>query len=111
MAFDPRTNELAILGEGSKSKTLSGLSLTVWSAQGPQLKLMHSLGMTVVRQTDDLKRLARTILHHPHFPSNFMRSPVSGAEEAIREPPPQCMPGIFPIIGILGCSLSDSRVG
>ena len=34
MAFDPRSNVLAILGEGSKSKTLPGLSLTLWSAQG-----------------------------------------------------------------------------
>ena len=45
MAFDPRSNILAILGEGSKSKTLPGLSLTLWSAQGQQLKLMNSLGM------------------------------------------------------------------
>jgi len=52
MAFDPRTNELAILGEGSKSKTLPGLSLTLWSAQGPQIKLVHSLGMTAVGQMD-----------------------------------------------------------
>ena len=46
MAFDPRSNVLAILGEGSKSKALPGLSFTLWSAQGQsQLKLLSSLGM------------------------------------------------------------------
>ena len=48
MAFDPRSNLLAVLGEGSKSKVLPGLSLALWSAQGPQLKLMSSLGMAGV---------------------------------------------------------------
>ncbi len=56
MAIDHRGGPvLAVLGEGSRSKVLPGLSLTMWSAQGAQLKLLNSCGLATVSKSQHLE--------------------------------------------------------
>ncbi|GAX79632.1 hypothetical protein CEUSTIGMA_g7073.t1 [Chlamydomonas eustigma] len=86
MVLDPSSQILAILGEGTKSKVLSGLSLTLWAClPGTPMKLMSSLGMPAALR----KATSKTKAAAPLLPSHFFSMSFSPTSDflAIAAPP------------------------